>query len=85
MNEEEYSTKINNMEEYNVKWLQFMRNVDTRYVQRCPEGHTLVAYVVSIISNRIIIACPNYGCNYYDYNTFSVPAGTQLAMNIEWR
>jgi len=29
MNEEEYNEKINDMEEYNIKWLQYMSNVDT--------------------------------------------------------
>lgn len=74
--------KINEIEAYNHKWLEYMANFEDK-INRCPNGHILVAYVNRVQKDKIIITCPEPKCNYYDYNSFWVPRGTKLPMSVE--
>ncbi len=80
------------MEEFNIKWLDYMHNLDVRTVTECPNGHKLHAYVVSKLSTDVVITCPRGGqgigfdlCEYFDYHTFKVSKDTEIAITVERR
>ena len=72
-----------NIEDGNIKWLEYMNNVDVNKVTKCPNGHDLRGYHTDD-NTEIVITCPHGGlglgvdmCDYYDYHTFSVPVDSK--------
>lgn len=79
------------IEKYNQKWLKYMNSVDVSIIMRCPNGHLLIAYIATKVSEtEIVIACPYGGigtgvdtCDYYDYNSFKVSINTPLSISVK--
>jgi len=82
---------MSDMKKYNQKWLAYMAKQDIKTVTKCPNGHKLLAYIPKNYG-YIVITCPKGPkdpeddapmCDYFDYNTYRVPIGTELAMEVE--
>lgn len=74
---------LEHMKSQNIKWLEYMNSRNLKTVRECPNGHPLTAYIPTNANpDIIVICCPFEDCDYYDYNTFTVPIGTQLAIKV---
>lgn len=80
-------TSIREIEEYNLKWLEYMNNADITKISTCPDGHQLVVYpAVDTLGNPTserVICCPESWCSYYDYNTFKVSEEQEISSKIK--
>lgn len=67
------------IEEFNLKWLEYMNGVDLTTVSHCPNRHRLIVYDAFF---KRVVTCPNTECDYYDYHTFQIAKDTVIAPGI---
>lgn len=73
---------MSEIEEYNLKWLEYMNNADLEKISLCPNGHLLIKYPNFKFKGELVITCPQGDCDYYDYHTFRVSDDKKISHRI---